>query len=111
MYSQIVTKDLRIEVGAVTRRGRTLSIPITVANNTPEPFSLTVWTSSPVDDSGIDYDRRRINDRLIFPKGSFKYTLQAITGSAEAENAALVEVFLTREGGQTLKATRMVRAE
>lgn len=111
MYKQIVAKDLQIATGTVTRRGRTLSIPVTVANNTAEPFSLTVWTSSPVDDSGIDFERRMVNDRLIFPKGSFKYTLQAAVGSGEAEKAALVEVILTREGGQTLKATRMVRAE
>ncbi|KRG63770.1 hypothetical protein ABB26_11235 [Stenotrophomonas humi] len=111
MYKQIVTKDLQIAMGTVTRRGRTLSIPITVANGTTEPFALTAWTSSPVDDSGISFERRRVNSRLLFPKGNFEYTLQAATGSGEAEKAALVEVFLTREGGQTLKATRMVSAE
>lgn len=111
LYDQIAAKDLQIAVGKVTRRGRILTIPITVNNGTQEPFSITIWTSSPADDSDIDFERRRLSDRLVLPKGSFNYTLQAVTGDAEAEKVALVEVFLTREGGQTLKATRMVGAE
>lgn len=111
IYKYIVTKDLQIAMGTVTHRGQTLSIPITVANRTPEVFSLTAWTSSPVDDSGIDYERLRLSNRVIFPKGIFKYTLYAATGTAEAEKTALVQVWLTSEAGEMLKATRMVRAE
>ena len=108
IYKQIVAKELQISLGPTTRRGRILSIPISVSNKTDKSISITAWTSSAVDQSGIDYDRKRVSNRLIFPKGNFNFTLQAATGAVDAEKAALVEVFLTREGGESLKATRMV---
>jgi len=108
MYRQILDKDLKISLGASAQKGRVMSLPISVFNGTDKPISLSAWVSSTVEQDGIDYERKRVNNRLVLPGGKLNMNLQAAIGAEESDRGALLEVFLTQEGGGSLKASRMV---
>lgn len=111
IYKQFVDKKLIVNVGKPTVRKAVASFPLTVSNSTEAPITFTGWISAAVPQDDIDPGKRRIQDRLIFPKGSAEYTLLAAISQNRNEHQVQLEFFLRGSDGETLSGSKLVSLE
>lgn len=111
IWNNVAQRKITISIAQLSRTRQRAKVPVTVKNETDDALTVTLWISASADQDSLEYNQKRLSNKLLMPGQMVEYTLNAVIDSSDKDPKVLVELFLEATDGESFKAKRLLSVE
>ena len=108
LWKAIEQNNISIRIATPLRSKQRVRLPVTVTNGTSDALSVTLYISASANQDSIDFNDKRLPDKLLMPGQSVDHSLVAAIATSDTDPKVLVELFLETTDGESLKAKQLI---
>ncbi|MEH6460173.1 hypothetical protein [Chitinimonas sp. JJ19] len=108
IYQAISSQKLKITTASARIKSNTVTIPISIINNSAETLTLSLNLISSVNQPPLSILKSGINMVIIFPGDSIQRDLQVTVSADPSKKKIMADLFIQSAEGETLSARRII---